>query len=80
VKVEKRQKYDLYAEILDFCKEPRRSWFLVRTVNSNFTCMGDLLADLLMAGMLEETERTYKTTELGRGWLAAWTEVKKYGL
>jgi predicted transcriptional regulator len=78
--VERRQRYELYAEILEYCCEPRRAWFLVRNVNSNFQAMGDLLADLLMMGMLEENGGIYRTTEHGKGWLGAWNEVKRYGL
>jgi len=78
--VEKRQRYELYAAILDFCYKPRRSWFLVRKVNSNFQSMRDLISELLMAGLLEETEGAYKTTEKGTEWLEAWEEVTSYGL
>lgn len=78
--MEKRQRYELYAAILDFCSQPRKMWFLVRKVNSNFQHMGDLLSALMMAGLLEESEEGYKTTELGINWLEAWEEVTSYGL
>jgi len=70
----KRQRIEIMAQILAFCKHAKRKTRIMRKNNLNYAQLKDYLALLTSRYLLERNSDTYVITEKGHRFLEVFTQ------
>ncbi len=71
----KRQRIEIMAQILAFCKHAKRKTRIMYKNNLNYAQLKDYLALLTSRYLLERNSDTYVTTEKGQRFLEVFTQL-----
>lgn len=76
----RRVSFDIMAEIIDFCRQPRSKTRIMYSANLSYAAAQKYIGDLLSANMLKEYQfpRVYRATEKGMVFIEKWIELNNF--
>lgn len=77
--VARRSNYEIMAEILEFCRQPRSQTRIMDAVNLSFWAVRTYVLMLESMGFVEvhQSKRRFQTTQKGSVFLRKWKEINE---
>lgn len=73
----RRESYEIASDILKVARNGAKKSHLVYKANLNFSVIRKYLEVLLQSGLLMRTNRTYRTTEKGKTYIASFGALEE---
>jgi predicted transcriptional regulator len=78
--MKKRESVDIYRDILQLTRNGAIKTRIVYGANLNFKMAEGYLSKLLSLGLLEESQKKYRTTKKGFDFINRYEELSRFGL